>query len=109
MGFGSYALCMYCVLSSADLARFVASNPLMELPLRGPLRVAFYLFTFPTSIGVVALPIYALFRIAWWQVIVGFLLSSIAVGSFTRLIRRWHYLWAIGFSVAAILVFMVSA
>lgn len=109
MSFLLFVLCMYCVMSAADLTRFVTENRFSELPPAGPMPVAFYVLTFPAGIAVLALPIYGFFALPWWQVILGFLLGTMGTAVVTRLaIRNWHYLWAMAFSVSAIIVFIVA-
>lgn len=43
MSFWEFTVCMYCILSSGDLARYVVANQLLHLPMNGPVRSAFFM------------------------------------------------------------------
>ena len=109
MSFWLFVVCMFSILSAADLARFVTDNRFSELPLNGYVRMAFYVVTFPAAIGVIALPIFGLFVLPWWQVIGGFVLGSVGTAVLTRAtVRNWLYLWAMAFSLGAVIVFAIA-
>lgn len=108
MALWEFTACMYCVLSSGDLSRFIVSNQFTHLPLNGAMRGAFFILTIPAMIGVLALPIFGFVVMPWWQPIVGILVASILGNVFTRRILSGSsglYLWAIGFSVAGVALF----
>ena len=108
MGFGEFTVCMYCVLSSVDISRFVVANRFAHLPLNRTVRGAFFILIIPAQIGVLALPIYGFVSMPWWQPIVGIIVASILGNVFTRQMldeSSWLYLWAIGFSLAGVTLF----
>lgn len=109
MNFWEFTACMYCVLSSGDLGRFVVTNQATELPPNNIARSAFFILSFPATIGVFALPIYGIFVMPWWQPFLGMIVATIAVTLLTRsFFRQGHllYLWTIAFSLAAVGLFV---
>jgi hypothetical protein len=108
MAFWEFTVCMYCVLSSGDLARYVMANQLLHLPMNGAVRSAFFIVTTPAMVGVIALPVYGFVIMPWWQPIAGIVVASILGNVLTRSMlvgSSWLYMWSMGFSVAGALLF----
>ena len=109
MTFLEFTACMYCILSGGDLAHHVQQNELLHLPRKGPIRSAFFILTIPTTLGVLALPIYGFVVMPWWQPIAGIVVASILGNVLTRKMLAgsgWLYMWAMGFSVAGLVLFV---
>lgn len=106
-----FIFCMYCILSSGDLARYVVANQLSHLPTNGTVRSLFMILTAPAMLAMFALPIYGFFVMSWWEPIVGIVAASILANLITRNLLAgscWLYMWAMAFSVAGISVFGYS-
>ena len=103
-----FTLCMYCILSSGDLVRYVMANQLFHLPTNSVVRGLFLTITAPAMLGVFALPIYGFLVMSWWEPIVGIVAASILANLITRNLlagSHWLYMWAIGFSVTGLSFF----
>ncbi len=109
MEFWEFTVCMYCISSSVDIRRFVASDPMGQLPIGSLIVAIFFILTEPARICLLALPIYGFFVIPWWQTILGVAIALIPGIMFTREIvagSYYLYLWSAAFSVSGITLFV---
>lgn len=102
MSFFLYALVMSCFFTATDLThKFSAGRWLAPHDYMPSASIIIFSLTLPAVIGFWAFPMYAFFKMPWWQPIVGFIVAGVVAG-LSRLFlgnSLWVNLWAIGLSL----------